>query len=193
MPAALEQFITAYGYAALFVGTFLEGEMVVALAGFLAHQGYLEPRWVALSAFAGTLFGDQLYFHIGRHGGERWLERRPAWQGRLATVRSHIQRHQNWLMLSFRFVYGLRTITPFALGAARVSPWRFLAFNVVSALAWAVLFTVLGYYFGKAVSHLLEGVQSFQLVALSAFAALALLLWAVRARRARARDRQPPG
>ena len=191
MPHALEQFVTAYGYLALFVGTFLEGEIIVALAGFLAHQGYLEPRWVAVSAFAGTLCGDQLYFHIGRHGGERWLERRPAWQPRLAVVRSHIHRHQNWLMLSFRFVYGLRTITPFALGAAQISPWRFLAFNVVSASAWAILFTVLRYYFGQAVSILLKDVHTFELAALALFATLALAFWLVRTMRLRRRDREP--
>jgi membrane protein DedA with SNARE-associated domain len=50
----------------ILVGAFLEGETLLVIAGFLAHRGYLGLPFVIAAAFAGTLAGDQLYFHIGR-------------------------------------------------------------------------------------------------------------------------------
>ena len=47
----LEILVSAYGYPALFIGTFLEGETILVIAGFLAHRGYLELPWVIVIAF----------------------------------------------------------------------------------------------------------------------------------------------
>ena len=57
---SLQQLITDYGYLAILMGTFLEGETILILGGFASHRGYLELPWVVVSAFIGTLAGDQL-------------------------------------------------------------------------------------------------------------------------------------
>ena len=61
----IEYLIQTYGYVAILVGTFLEGETVLVLGGLAAHQGYLQLPGVMLAAFAGTLIGDQLFFFLG--------------------------------------------------------------------------------------------------------------------------------
>jgi membrane protein DedA with SNARE-associated domain len=58
----LQSIIENYGYAAILIGTFLEGETILVLAGLAAHQGYLALTWVILAAFLGSLSGDQLFF-----------------------------------------------------------------------------------------------------------------------------------
>ena len=50
----LEELITTYGYAAVGIGSFLEGETVLVLGGLAAHRGYLELPWVIVYAFLGT-------------------------------------------------------------------------------------------------------------------------------------------
>ena len=54
--------IEHYGYAAIVIGTFLEGETILVLAGLVAHQGYLKLTGVITAAFLGSLCGDQLFF-----------------------------------------------------------------------------------------------------------------------------------
>lgn len=56
----LADLLREYGYYAVFLGTFLEGETVLVMAGFAAHSGYLQLPWVI--AVAGGTLGDQLYF-----------------------------------------------------------------------------------------------------------------------------------
>jgi len=191
----LEELVSTYGYAAIAVGTFLEGEMILVLGGFAAHRGYLDLSWVIACAFAGSVFGDQLYFHIGRAQGPGLLARRPGWQARAERVFRLLHAHQVWLILGFRFIYGLRTVTPFLLGAGRVSPVRFLVLNVIGGFAWAVAFGVLGYVFGEAMELVLGDLRRYELRAFLALAVAGALAWAVRVlwRRRAERPRPPPG
>lgn len=115
---SLESIISLYGYPAIILGTFFEAETILAMAGFAAHQGYLKLEWVILSGFLGTLCGDQLYFYIGRRKGTAFLEKRPYWKSRSQLIFDLLKRHQLLLILGFRFVYGLRTATPFVIGAS---------------------------------------------------------------------------
>ena len=127
-----ELIIGSYGYIALLVGTFLEGETILILAGFAAHLGYLHLPWVILVAFLGTLSGDQLFFYLGRRQSRFVLDKHPAWQRRLDRVERLFERYQTLLILGFRFLYGLRTVTPFVLGRSGVSPGYFFLLNTAS-------------------------------------------------------------
>ena len=49
----LQQFLHDFGYFALFLGTFFEGETILVLAGFLASRGYLDIYLVMLTAASG--------------------------------------------------------------------------------------------------------------------------------------------
>ena len=104
---ALTELIKNYGYLAILVGTFLEGETILLLGGFAAHMGMLELPWVIASAITGSFSGDQLYYYIGRHYGPKIIAKRLSWQASAQKVYGHLHRHQNLLILSFRFFYGL--------------------------------------------------------------------------------------
>ena len=181
----LDQFIASYGYAALAVGTFFEGETILVLGGVAAHRGYLELPLVILAAFLGTLFGDQLYFHIGRSHGIAFLEKRPAWKARSAKVLSLLERHQTWLILAFRFLYGLRTVTPFLIGASGVRPRRFLWLNLLGAAAWAVGVGCLGYVFGQAIELLIGDVKRYELWIFAGLALAGVAAWSLSRARSR--------
>lgn len=173
----LQSFIDHYGYLAIFVGTFLEGETILVLAGFAAHRGYLDLTGAIGAAFLGTLFGDQLYFYVGRRHGGAVLARRPHWDGRIARVRQILRRHEIPLILGFRFLYGLRTVTPFALGISGVPPLRFGLLNVPSALGWAVAIGLLGYELGDAFERVLGDVKRIEGLLFAAIAAAGAALW----------------
>jgi len=82
----LESLIETYGYLAILIGTFLEGETILVLGGFAAHRGYLALPWVILAAFIGSLCGDQLFFYLGRKHSQMILAKRQSWQSRIETA-----------------------------------------------------------------------------------------------------------
>jgi len=176
----IAQVVQDYGYPAVLVGTFLEGETILILGGLAAHLGYLSLKWVIACAFAGTLFGDQLFFLLGRRHGQAVLARFPSWKPRSERVVAILERHQNILILGFRFVYGLRTITPFAIGVSNVSYVRFATLNLIGAAVWAILIGVGGYYFGEALEALLGNVKRYEIALGGVIVTIATVFWLVR-------------
>ncbi|OGW54076.1 MAG: hypothetical protein A2Y81_02175 [Nitrospirae bacterium RBG_13_43_8] len=54
LTALLENLIKTYGYWAMLIGTFLEGETILIIGGFVAYLGYLKLSLVMLIAFIGS-------------------------------------------------------------------------------------------------------------------------------------------
>ncbi|MCC6301442.1 MAG: DedA family protein [Gammaproteobacteria bacterium] len=179
IPGTLESFIQHYGYLAILAGTFLEGETVLVLAGFLAHRGYLDLPGVWLAAFAGTFCSDQLCFYLGRSRGAEFIRRRPAWQAKSRRVFDLLHRHQVWVILGFRFVYGFRIVTPLVIGAARVAPLRFLALNALGAALWAVSLGALGYLIGPSIEMVMGEIRRYEMRVLAGIAVIGAGVWAI--------------
>ena len=185
-----ELFIGTYGYFALLVGTFLEGETILILAGFAAHLGYLSLPWVILVAFIGTLSGDQLYFYLGCRNSEFVLNKHPAWQSRLDKVQRLFERYQTLLILGFRFLYGLRTITPFALGRSGVPPGYFFLLNTLSALVWSAAVGIGGYLFGNLLKIIMGDIRRYEMEVFCAIAITGGLIWGIYFYRSRGKKLQ---
>ena len=176
----LEELIQRFGYPAILVGTFLEGETVLLLGGFAAHRGYLDLGGVIAAAFAGSLVGDWLYFETGRRKGMAFLEERPAWRSRVERVLRMVHTHQILLILGFRFLYGIRTVAPFALGASGVAPLRFAVLNVPSAALWAIAFGTLGYALGDTLQAVMGDLAHYEHLVFLAIVAAGLVAWGWR-------------
>lgn len=183
----IESLIERYGYLAILVGTFLEGETILVLGGFAAHRGLLHLPGVIIAAFVGSVLSDQLFFFLGRRHGAALLAKRPKWQAGVARVRGLIDRHSTLLILVFRFLYGLRNVTPFALGMSNVPTARFVALNAVGAAVWAVAIAVLGWSVGEAAKQVLGHVQRYERALAGGIVLVGLLLWLWHRFRARRR------
>jgi membrane protein DedA with SNARE-associated domain len=171
--------IALYGYPAILVGTFLEGETILVLGGFAAHRGYMALGGVILCAFAGSLAGDSLFFYLGRRHSSFMLRKRPNWKDRIDRARLMFGHFETPMILSFRFLYGLRTIAPFAIGMSSVRASKFVLLNAIGALVWASVFGTGGYLFGNALEAVLGDVKRYEPAILGGIAATGVLIWII--------------
>ncbi|RDE06978.1 DedA family protein [Sphingomonas aracearum] len=153
---AMEALLARYGLLAILVGAGIEGEAVVIAGGVLAHRG-LVPLWGAmLCAAAGSCIVDQAWFLAGRRLRDNRrvaaIRAKPAFARALGLL----ERHPTVFVLGFRFVYGMRTVSPIAIGTSRVPARRFVPLNALAAAIWGCLFTLLGYWFGNFLDPLLH-------------------------------------
>ena len=168
--------LTTIGYPALFLGAVLEGETVLLVAGFLIHQGYLHPLTAWLVASAGATFGDQLFFFLGwRHADKLIAKLPPHLRWPAGFGRTLVARHPTFVLLTMRFLVGMRMLLPALCGTARIPIRRFVAFNVATAALWAALFLVLGYLFGEAAKPILKRVQAAELILVLVLILIAVL------------------
>ena len=182
-------------YSIVFLWTFLEGETVVIFAGFAAAQGLVDPVLLLGAAWLGSFAGDQFYFWIARHFGVRLLERFPRWRHGVDAALHWLERYDAGFILSFRFIYGVRNFSSFALGLSAVRWNRFLRLNFIAAGLWAASFVAVGFFLGHAFRAVLGDIaRSFGLVMLGVFVAVAGGMWLLhRTQRRRRSIAMPPG
>jgi membrane protein DedA with SNARE-associated domain len=154
-------------YAIAFIWAFFEGETFVLFGGLAAAQGVLDPLILFLSVAIGSFCGDQCWFQLGRRFGPVLLRRFERWRSRVVAPLAWLERYDAWFILSFRFIYGIRNISSFAIGLSAV-PWRrFSALNLLGSALWAASFVATGYFFGGmlglAVGDLAEDLALFML------------------------------
>jgi membrane protein DedA with SNARE-associated domain len=176
----IEQTIAHYGgyfYLVTLVWTALEGETFVLLAGYAAARGYLNLPLLILCAWIGSFAGDQFYFFLGRRYGTRVLRRFPKWQPGVDRALRLLERYDTGFILSFRFIYGVRNFSSFAMGMSPLRWSRFLILNFIAAGVWAVAFAGGGYLFGEALSAMLgDAAEILGLIALVIFVAIVTYL-----------------
>jgi len=136
-------------YALAFVWAFFEGETFVLFGGLAAAQGVLDPLILFASVTIGSFCGDQCWFQLGRRFGPALLLRHFArWRSRVVAPLAWLERYDAWFILSFRFVYGIRNVSSFAIGLSAVNWRRFTALNLLGSALWAASFVAAGYLFG---------------------------------------------
>ena len=104
----LASVIQQYGYIAVFVGSVLEGETLLVLAGLAARRGYLSLPWVVVVAVTGAFIGDQICFLVGRRLGPKVLARWSRLRPSIARADALLTRYGAFIVISLRFTYGLR-------------------------------------------------------------------------------------
>lgn len=142
----MESFVQKYGYLAVFLGSTIEGEVILITAGYFAYIGVLSLEWVIFFAFLGTLLADQGCFFIGRYYGPKLLDKFPALKKKSEKVFRLLHAYKNLFIMTFRFVYGIRIASPLIIGASQLNPRRFSILNFPAALIWAIVIACVGYF-----------------------------------------------
>lgn len=162
------------------MGAGIEGEAVAVTGGILAQRGLLPVWGVVIAAAVGACVADQLWFWLARHYDQRqWvkrIERRPAFQRALRILEHHLI----LFTLGFRFIYGMRTVTPIAISASRIQSRTFVMLNAVSAAVWGVIMVWAGYLFGRALNPWLSTINSATMIVIAVGGAILLVALAPR-------------
>jgi membrane protein DedA with SNARE-associated domain len=183
--STLQSFLEQYGYIAVFVGCFFEGETVLVLAGFAAHIGYLHLPWVVATAAAAGFLGDETFFALGRRYGERIFQRFPLLRHGEVRVRSLVARVGAYAAFGVRFLVGLRIAGPIIMGATHMPMWKFSPANALGAITWSLVFSTAGYVFGEAFTAALRHARHYEEIAFVVLALVGILALSILRRRAK--------
>jgi len=186
-----EAFGAHLGYLAVLIGTLLEGEAVLFLAGLAAQHGYLSFPLVAAIGAVGGFAADQSLFFIGRRFGNRLLVRFPSLAARAPRVQALVKRWDVLAVVLVRFLYGLRIAGPIVIGSCGIVAWRLVLFNFIGAVIWAFLVAGVGYFAGQAVQQWFGRLHHTHVLLLMA-AVLAVMLISIVIAWRRRQLRRPP-
>ncbi|HEX2602731.1 MAG TPA: DedA family protein [Gemmatimonadaceae bacterium] len=173
----LAHLLRAYTYPVLVglvmlesLGIPLPGEIALVTASAYASVGTISITAVIILAAVAATVGGVMGYWIGIKGGLPLLAR---YGGYVGVRRHHIDRAHGFFekngaktILFGRFVAVLRTWASVVAGAACMSFRTFIAFNALGAFVWAIIFGLLGYYFGRDLPLLERLISSLSFVVL---------------------------
>jgi membrane protein DedA with SNARE-associated domain len=196
MLSTILSYFTQYGYWVVFFGVMLEnagvpvpGETILLAAGFFAAQGHFHLWEVMAIAAVGAMLGDNAGYFIGREVGRGTLERYGKYagltHGRLAHMDRFFHAHGNKTILVARFITGLRVFAALLAGSARMQ-WRtFALYNMLGALLWSLVITLVGFFFGRSWDVLEHWIKGAGLIALGIATAIVITMIVLRRRKHR--------
>lgn len=185
----LVPYLQQYGYATLFLLTFLEtsaflglvapGETIIVLCGFYAYRGVLDPWLVGAIASTSAVLGDQVGYLLGRRFGRGMMRRFGKYvlldEKRLRATEKYYQKHGGKTVFFGRFMSILRSFGPVVAGISRMKWSTFFLWSFASCVVWGITFTIIGYFFGKSWAVIEEYLGWGGVVAF--VAGVALVLW----------------
>jgi membrane protein DedA with SNARE-associated domain len=154
------EWLREYGYIVLFGWSILEGELGLVMAGIMSHTGDMFLPIALIVGALGGFVGDQIYFYIGRFN-KKYIHDKLRSQRRKFAIAHLLLRKYGWpLIFVQRYMYGMRTVIPMAIGLTKYSARHFAIINFVSAIFWSALTIIPAYYFGAELLKLLAWIKA---------------------------------
>jgi membrane-associated protein len=142
--------------AGLLIGVFLPGDSLLFAAGVFAAQGYF-PLWlVIIVCFVGTSIGDQLGYFLGKKYGVKIFSSEKMIffnHQHLEKTEAFFKKYGPRTVLIARFIPFVRTGIPTFAGVGGMKYRTFFIYNIIGAVIWTLVFTVLGYILAHVVGE----------------------------------------
>ena len=146
-----------FSESGMFVGFFFPGDTLLLGAGIFAAQGQLDLAILLPAVTLAAILGDNIGYLIGRRYG-RPLFANPTNlifnQKYLHQAEAFFWKHGSKAMLVTHFVPIVRTFAPAAAGMSQMDHKKFILFDAIGVMAWAIGITLVGYFFGSKVPHI---------------------------------------
>ena len=148
--AGVVVFLMAFAESLALVGMVVPGVAILFAVGALIGAGALDFWAMTAWAVAGAVLGDGLSYWLGRRYRHQ-LTRLWPFSRHPATLERGIaffEKYGGKSVAIGRFFGPVRAVIPLVAGMLAMPPGRFLAANLLSALAWAPAYLLPGMVFG---------------------------------------------
>jgi membrane protein DedA with SNARE-associated domain len=152
--------LVAYGYIILFFYSLGGGFFALAAAGVLSSMGKMDLATSIGVAFVANFLGDQallLFTRANRHTMMEYLRKH---RRKLAYTHLLMKRYGTWVIFLQKYIYGVKTLVPIAIGLTRYDALKFGILNLLAAALWALVVGGVSYLGGKTVLALLEDAKA---------------------------------
>ncbi len=150
--------------------------MALAAAGVLSSAGELNIVLCIVIACISNFIGDSGLFLVSRYNKKEIMPYLRKQRRNLALAQILFRKYGDRIILIKKFIYGLKTLVPIAIGITKYSFLKFSVINAVSSLIWALVVGLLSYYAGDFVRGLYERIKEAPWIALLILAAIAAII-----------------
>jgi membrane protein DedA with SNARE-associated domain len=177
----LEEFIVKYGYIAIFILTFFEGESVLIAAGFLSFTGHLNAITVVIVSTAASYVGHGTFFLIALYKREAFFALIQRFiKVNLLKLEALMAKYGTAALFISQWLYGFRLLSAAVLGLSRMSAAKYFTLQFISCLIWAIICTSGGYFFGAALKNILGDLKKYEPYIAVGVVVAGFIVWFIR-------------
>lgn len=146
-----------FAESGMLVGFFFPGDTLLLSAGVFAAQGKISLAALLVIASLAAILGDNTGYQIGKTLGPRLFKKKDGLFFRQEYVhRSELffEKYGSKSMLLAHFLPIVRTFTPIVAGVGKMDRPKFAFFDAIGDIAWAVIVTMIGYWFGSKIPNI---------------------------------------
>ena len=141
--------LATYGYIGLFLYSLGGGFVALVGAGVLSFMGKMDLTTSMAIAFVANALGDMMLLYMARYQKSMMMEGLRQHRRKLALSHILMKKYGSWIIFLQKFVYGIKTLIPIAIGLTKYDIKKFALLNVLSAGVWALVFGYGSYYSGS--------------------------------------------
>lgn len=169
--------LATYGYIGLFLYSLGGGFVALIGAGVLSFMGKMDLSLSIMIAFIANALGDVLLFYMARYQKKMMMEGLRKHRRKLALSHVLMKKYGSWIILFQKFVYGIKTLIPIAIGLTKYDFKKFAILNVGSSAVWALVFGLGSYYSGNVLTKVAETIGEKPWIAPIIVLVFGSLLW----------------
>lgn len=164
-----------FGFILVFLGMIVEGDVILFVTALFAHHGFLPLGGMFLASFTGVIFGDILWYILGRKlNGSSFIKH---WAGRLVKpFDKHLIKNPCRTIFISKFAYGIHHAILTRAGMLNIDFKKYLKYDIISSVFWLLVITGLGYGSG-AYFYLFKRYLPFAEVGIILGIIMFLILW----------------
>jgi membrane protein DedA with SNARE-associated domain len=179
-----------WAYLAIAVLVIVEGPIATLVGAVAASAGYLKPSLVFISAAAGNLTSDTLWYLLGYLGSIEWISQYGRYVGlqreQVQRVQVEIEKHVLQILFIAKLTLGFVIPVLIATGLARIPIRRWFGALFAAECIWTGTLILVGYNFGRYIRTMERGLQFFALGSALIFVVVVLRYVATHRSRAEA-------
>jgi membrane protein DedA with SNARE-associated domain len=141
--------LATYGYIVLFLYSFGGGMVAIIAAGVLSYKGIMNIEVSIAVAATANFIGDAVLSSIGRYNRETMMPYIRKHRRKLALSHILMKKYGDKIIIIKKFIYGLKTLIPIAVGLTKYPLIKFNIINLIAAIIWALSLGYGSYYAGE--------------------------------------------
>ena len=169
--------LATYGYIGLFLYSLGGGFVALVGASVLSFMGKMDLTLSMSIAFVANALGDVLLFYMARYQRSMMMEGIRKHRRKLALSHIMMKKYGSWIILIQKFIYGIKTLIPIAIGLTKYEFKKFAILNVASSAVWTLVVGFGSYYFGGGLVKVAESVSANPWIAPLVLAVFGGALW----------------
>ncbi|KIM11491.1 MAG: membrane protein [Sulfuricurvum sp. PC08-66] len=169
--------LATYGYIALFLYSFGGGYVGIVAAGILSYLGEMNIVISIIVATTANFLGDTMLFYMGRYNKPMLNPYLIKHRRKFALSHILIKRFGDAIIVFQKYIYGVKTLVPIAIGITKYPFGRFTIINALASILWGIAVGLSSYYAGSVLVPYVEYIGAHYYYLLLFLAAIGGSVW----------------